>query len=226
MEFKINLEEYKDLNEKFNKRKFKRERAVKHIDCNDFFKQFQILFLNYIFLVAENATDKLLFTQQDFSFFDSTKFKEDNFDFKIILRSLIFIIAKIGYAPFKKFHFVYFYNNKGFNYYFDVTAFAKINLNFFNYLCCNQICDYLKGDPYNNFYQRLKVNGLEVVKGFEYLFVKSYMTQETSEDKKALSGDISQIRNWLYATENGKEDLLKKIKILELKSKFIEFKMV
>jgi hypothetical protein len=226
MEYKFENTNFSDLDRKFAKRKFNRSQVVRRINIKELIIKFMALWSTAIFCIDYDINNELMYTEIEFNKKSKQKI-ENNDQFKIeeILRTLIYIIAKLGYSPFKKFHYVFFKEDEKKSYYFDTTTFSKINLNFFNYLLSHQIKDFLSKTEENNFYMRLKNANVHITKGKEYLFVKSYMTQEEENEIRSLSSCISQLRNYLYAHENNDSNLLSKINLKSLDRNLIDFKL-
>jgi len=161
--------------------------------------------------------------------FNSMNFKEMEkkglqYTEKDIIQSASFIVAKLGYSPFIKFPIIYIKDEKDYSVYYNVSAFIRNSLNFFNYICAIPISNYLKITDLNNFGVRLQQYGLIITKGKEFLFNKSYITQQDPDDMKILSSNVSQLRNFLYAKDNPNQILLKKIKWDQFDMKFISFR--
>lgn len=227
MEQKIEDMDFKDLDAKFAKRKFNRSNVVVNINPQDFVKLFINLHPQYYFSVPKNNENRLLYTNQDMNQMNKTRFDAKDLAPVDVFRSALFIIAKLGYSPFKKFHYIFIKDLEKENktIYFDVSVFARQNLNFFNYILAPDICSYLKNTEPNNFYIRLQNCGLKVTKGKEFLFNKSYMTSNNKDEILTLSSNISQLRNFLFAVENHNDNLLNKIDLKGFNRKFIDFEL-
>jgi hypothetical protein len=224
MEQKIKDMKFDDLDVKFAKRKFNRSKVVVNRDPAYFLTIFMSLYAQCFFTVPINVENRLLYTSVEMNQFDKKKSKKE-LSAVDVFRSVIFIIAKLGYSPFKKFSYIFLKDEDEYSYYFDVSVFSKQNLNFFNYLLGPHIYDFLETSEPNNFCIRLENAGLKVTKGRSFLFNKSYITSNKTEEIIILSSNVSQLRNYLYAVENNKVDLLNKIDLKNFNKSFIDFEL-
>jgi hypothetical protein len=217
--------DFSELEKKFAKKKFDRNKAVKAVVIDDLVKMFTLHFLNYFYVVPLSDENKLLYQKNEFINMNSKEKKDEKFDVKLLIQSLIFIISKLGYAPFSKYNFIFIKDFEKYSLYYDVTFFIKQTLNFFNFICAPHIYEFLKFSTPNNFVVRLEKYGLKITQGREYLFTKSYVVVDDPDDKKILSSCVSQLRNFLYAMDNDDKILLDKIKWDQFNNKFIKYSL-
>jgi len=216
--------DFSELNRKFAKKKFDRKKVVVNVNPEELYALFLLHFAGYFYSIPQGEENKLLYSSMEFTSTNYKKIKKENnkFSTKDILQSVIFIIAKLGYSPFKKFNYVFLKDEDGNSFYYDLSFFIKQNVNFFNFIAAKYISEFLATNEENNFYIRLSQYGLFVKSGKEYLFNKSYILFKDEEDIKILSSNISQLRNFLFAKDTKNSSLLKKIRWNEFNQKFVQ----